>query len=294
MSATIDVALLVTFVEVADASSFSAAARVLRTTTPTVSRSVAKLESSLGSRLFHRTTRRVTLTTAGAALYERTALHVRALGRATRELPERQDEPAGALKITAPYDLGATFLASAIARFLALHPKVQVNAELSGRMVDVAKEGFDVAIRTDLGKHSDTSLTVRKLIPRGELHLYAAPGYITRRGNPRDVGSPDHDWLMAGPLRRAFEFPTSVVPRAVANDFLFLRALAASGSGVATLPAFLAQPLVTSGDLVRVLPTVRVGVNGLVMLYSSARPLARKVTAFRDFLVDVIRREWAG
>jgi DNA-binding transcriptional LysR family regulator len=294
MNVTIDVALLVTFVEVADAASFSAAARTLGTTTATVSRSIAKLEESVGSRLFHRTTRRVSLTTAGTALYERTAAHLRALTHATRELPEQQSEPAGSLKLTAPHDLGATFLGSVIARFIALYPKVQVEAEFSSRVVDIAAEGFDVAIRTDRGKHKDTSLTARRLVPRGELSLYAAPGYLARRGSPRGLASPDHDWLVAGPLRRAFDFPATLTPRIVANDFLFLRGVAASGGGIATLPSFIAQPYVASGDLVRVLPTLRVGIGGLVLLYSSTRPLARKVAAFRDFLVEVTQREWVN
>src|SRR3954470_10686931 len=122
MDVTMNASLVATFVEVADAASFSGAARILGTTTATVSRSVAKLEASVGSRLFHRTTRRVSLTTAGTALYERTAVHLRALTHAARDLPEHQIEPAGTLKLTAPYDLGATFLGSVIARFIALHP----------------------------------------------------------------------------------------------------------------------------------------------------------------------------
>jgi DNA-binding transcriptional LysR family regulator len=294
MGVTIDVALLVQFVEVADAASFSAAARTLGTTTATVSRNVARLEGSVGSRLFHRTTRRVSLTTAGTALYERTANHVRALAHATKELPEHQSEPAGTLKLTAPYDLGATFLGSVIARFIALHPRVQVQAEFSSHLVDLAAEGFDVALRGDSGKHKDASLTARRLVQRGELNLYAAPSYLARRGSPRDLASPEHDWLVAGPLRRAFDFPATLTPRIVANDFLFLRGVAASGGGIATLPSFIAQPYLASGDLVRVLPSVRVHAGGLVLLYSSTRPLARKIAAFRDFLIETVQREWVG
>jgi len=294
MSVTIDVALLATFVEVADAGSFTGAARALGTTTATVSRSVTKLEDVVGSRLFHRTTRRVSLTTAGKALYERTATHVRALGQATKELPEHQTEPAGTLKLTAPYDLGATFLGSIIARFVALYPKVQIEAEFGSRMVDFAAEGFDIALRSEAGKHRDTSLTARRLVQRAELSLYVAPSYLARRGTPRELASPEHDWLIAGPLRRAFDFPATLVPKVVANDFLFLRGVAASGGGIATLPAFIAQPYVASGDLVRVLPSACANVGGLVMLYSSTRPLARKVAAFRDFMIDVVKREWVG
>jgi DNA-binding transcriptional LysR family regulator len=122
-------------VEVADAGRFSAAARALGTTTPTVSRSIAKLERLVGSRLFHRPTRRVSLTTARSALYAATAVHVRALAGAARERPEHQEgRAAGTLEITAPYDLGATFLGSAVARFIALHRKIQVHADFSSRM----------------------------------------------------------------------------------------------------------------------------------------------------------------
>jgi len=294
MDATIDLGLLANFVEVADAASFSAAARALGSTTATVSRSVAKLERAVGSRLFHRTTRRVSLTTAGTALYERTARHVRALAHATKEAPEHQSEPAGVLKLTAPYDLGATFLGSVIARFTMLYPKVQVHAEFSSRVVDLAAEGFDVALRGESGRHKDTSLTARRLVPRGELSLYAAPGYLARRGSPRGLESPDHDWLVAEPLRRAFGFPATITPRVLANDFLFLRGIATSGGGIATLPSFIAQPYVASGDLVRVLPSLRVDVGGLVLLYSSTRPLARKISAFRDFMIEVMQREWVG
>ena len=294
MDVTIDVALLAVFVEVADAANFSTAARILKTTKATVSRSITKLEETVGSRLFHRTTRRVSLTTAGTTLYERTAHHLRALTLAAKDLPERQSEPAGLLKITAPYDLGATLLGGVIARFLALYPKVQVQADFTSRVVDLAAEGFDVALRVDRAKHRDTSLTARRIVPRGELCWYASPGYLARRGSPRVIASTDHDWLMAGPLSRVLDFPATTTPRIVANDFLFLRGVAAAGGGIAPLPSFMAQPFVASGDLVRVLSSVRVSAGGLVMLYSSTRPIARKVAAFRDFLIEVTQREWVG
>lgn len=294
MNATIDTSLLTQFVEVADRTSFSAAAASLGTTPATVSRGIARLEELVGSRLFHRTTRRVSLTTAGEALYERTAPHLRALERATRHLPEHQSVPAGTLKLTAPYDLGATFLASVIARFVVRYPQVQVHVELGSRMVDVGAEGFDVALRSDRGKHKDTSLTAKRLVARSELSLYASPAYLARRGHPRGLASPDHDWLVAPSLLRALGFPASVVPKVLANDLLFLRGVASAGGGIATLPAFIAQPHIQSGELLRILPAVRVDVGGLVMVYSATRPLARKVEAFRDFLVETVRREWVG
>jgi DNA-binding transcriptional LysR family regulator len=211
-----------------------------------------------------------------------------------KELPEHQSEPAGRLKIAAPYDFGATFLGSMIGRFVALYPNVQIEAEFGSRLVDFGAEGFDIALRSEGGKHKDSSLTARRLVQRAELNLYAAPSYLARRGTPRELGSPEHDWLIAGPLRRAFDLPATFAPKVVANDFLFLRGVAASGGGIAAFPTFIAQPYVASGDLVRVLPSVHVNVGGLVMLYSSTRPLAGKVAAFRDFMVETMKKEWVA
>lgn len=291
MSVTIDIALLATFVSVAEGASFSGAARAAGTTTATVSRNIAKLEDVVGSRLFHRTTRRVSLTTAGKALHERIEGHVRGLADVMKDLPERHTEPAGVLKVSAPYDLGSTLLGSVMTRFMTRYPKVQVHAEFSSRVVDLGGEGFDVALRSGSARHTDSSLTARRLVPRAELGLFAAPSYLARRGTPRDVTSPDHDWLVGGPSAKLFAIPATVVPKIVANDFLFLAVVAESGGGIATLPIFIAQPYLASGALVRAIPAVRVHAGGLVLVYSAKRPLARKVAAFRDFLVEVIQRE---
>jgi DNA-binding transcriptional LysR family regulator len=293
MRATIDTTLLATFVEVAEASSFSRAARTLGTTTATVSRSVAKLEDELGTRLFHRTTRRIALTTAGAALYERSASHLRALQNAARELPEQQEEPAGTLKLTAPPDLGVAILGGLLARFTSRYPKVRVDIALAAEVLDLSAGGFDVALRGDVRKNTDpSSWTVRRLVPRTELRFYASPQYIARRGTPSTAASPDHDWLIARAFRRHLDVPKTFEFRMVADDCLFLREAARSGAGVAMLPAFLAKQLVSAGELLRVLPNVRIAAGALNLVYPSTRPLARKISAFRDFLVQTIENEW--
>jgi DNA-binding transcriptional LysR family regulator len=289
-----DLGLLSLFVEVADASSFSRAARKLGTTTATVSRGIAKLEELLRTELVHRTTRSVSLSTAGAALYERAAPHVRALRGAATELPERQEEPAGTLRITAPYDFGVTLLGELIARFSTRYPKVRIEADFTTRQVDLVAEGFDLAIRGGAGKQRDSSLTVRRLVNVGMLYFYASPTYVARRGSPRSVGSPDHEWLIAAPMRRLLDLPQGFEARVVANDFLFLREAARAGAGVAVLPAFIAEPHVAAGALVRVLPSGAVRAGGLVLLYPSSGHPARKVVAFRDFLVETIKKEWFG
>jgi DNA-binding transcriptional LysR family regulator len=289
MSATIPLDLLSVFVEVASCASFSKAARALGTTTATVSRSIGKLEQELGSELLHRSTRRVSLSTAGAALFERAAPHVRALRYAARELPERQEEPAGLLRVTTLSDLGTTMLGELVARFTLRYPKVFVQMELSSRRVDIIAEGFDIALRGSAGQERDTSLTVRRLVKHTHINAYASPGYVARRGSPRVLGSADHDWLLADPLRRVVALPKNVTARVSANEFLFLREAARAGAGLALLPAFMAEPLLATGELMRVLPQWTLSVGSLIMLYPSGGAPPRKVTAFRDFLLDAFK-----
>src|SRR5688572_20374698 len=289
MNATIPLDLLSVFVEVASCASFSKAARALGTTTATVSRSIGKLELELGSELLHRSTRRVSLSTAGAALFERAAPHVRALRYAARELPERQEEPAGLLRVTTLSDLGTTMLGELVARFTLRYPKVFVQMELSSRRVDIIAEGFDIALRGSAGQERDTSLTVRRLVKHTHINAYASPGYVARRGSPRVLGSADHDWLLADPLRRVVALPKNVTARVSANEFLFLREAARAGAGLALLPAFMAEPLLATGELMRVLPQWTLSVGSLIMLYPAGGAPPRKVTAFRDFLLDAFK-----
>jgi DNA-binding transcriptional LysR family regulator len=291
MPAAIDLALLSTFVAVADATSFTKAASKLRTTTGTVSRDIAKLEALLGAELVHRTTRRVSLSTAGAALYERAAPHVRALLEAANQLPEGREDPGGTLRITAPYLLGATLLGSVVARFTARYPKVRVEADLTNRNVDIVAEGFDLAIRGLDERLRDSSLAVRRVARRASLQFYASPSYLARRGTPRALGVAEHEWLVFGPAVRFLDLPKGFVGRVVANDFLFLREAAQAGSGIAMLPTYIAEPSVTTGALVPILPSARRELGGIAILYPSKGPIARKVIAFRDFLVDVLKKQ---
>lgn len=125
-----------------------------------------------------------------------------------------------------------------------------------------------------------------------ELGFYASPSYLARRGTPRSVGAAEHDWLLVGPLRRALELPKGLTARVVANDFLFVREVARMGGGVAVMPPFIARPAVIGGELVRVLPPMRIAGGQLLLVYSATKPLARKVAAFRDFMVQAVATEW--
>jgi DNA-binding transcriptional LysR family regulator len=288
MDATIDLALVTAFVAVGESASFSAASKKLGVATATISRDVAKLEELVGTELIHRTTRRVSLSTAGQALFERAASHVRAVQAALKNLPERQEEPAGVLRLTAPFDLGVTLLGDVVARFVALYPQVRVDLDLSNRNVDIVAEGFDLALRGAQDKQRDSSLTIRRLI-NAELRCYASPSYLARRGSPRAVGASEHDWLLFGAMRKQLNLPPDSQPRIVGNDFLFLREATRAGAGIGVLPTFIADPLVGSGNLTPVLPSVRIKAGALVLLHPATGPVARKVTAFRDLLLATLK-----
>jgi DNA-binding transcriptional LysR family regulator len=285
MNTTID--LVAVLVAVGETSSFSAAARRLGVTTGTVSRSIARLEAVVGAQLVHRTTRHVSLSTAGQLVFERAATHVRGIEAALKNLPERQQEPAGTLKLTAPPDIGVTILPDVIARYLSLYPQVRVDCDLSNRKVDLVAEGFDVALRASPRPQRDAALVMRRLMP-GELRYYAAPTYVARRGLPRAVGDAEHDWIGFPAAQKLVHAAPKLEPRVVGNDMLFVREAARAGIGIGLLPSFVAEPLVAAGTLVSVLPKTRLALSSIVLLYPAAAKVPRKVTAFRDLLVAAL------
>jgi DNA-binding transcriptional LysR family regulator len=288
MNATVDLDLVAQFLAVAETSSFSAAAKKLGVTKGTVSRGVARLEELVGAELLHRTTRQVALSTAGAALYERTAPQIAAVQQAVGSLPEREERPSGELRITAPVDLGSALLGEVTARFVARFPEVRFDVHLTNRRVDIVGEGFDLALRALPKLPKDSSLVMRRL-GQGELGFYASSAYVARRGVPRSVGDPNHEWVWFRSLPpAAVGLKGPFAPRILCDDFYFLREAVRAGAGVGALLPYIAEPSVATGELVRVLAATRVGRASLYLVYPSRKNVPRKVTAFRDFLVGWI------
>jgi DNA-binding transcriptional LysR family regulator len=281
--------LLSLFVAVAETSSFSAAAKKLALPKSSVSRGIAKLEAQVGAQLLHRSTRHVALSTAGAALYERTAPLLASLQQAVGSLPEQQEQPSGELRLTAPNDLGATILPELLTRFTARYPSVRVDVRLTNRNVDLVAEGFDVALRAVSSPMKDSSLVVRKLSPI-EMHLFASPNYLARRGMPRSVDDlGDHDWVLFRGFRNQNRLKVSDSnARIVGDDFFFIREAVRQGAGIGLMPAFLGTDEVATGQLVRVLPRYSEGAGHLMLVYPSGRNVPRKVTAFREVLTEAL------
>ncbi|MCB9662824.1 MAG: LysR family transcriptional regulator [Alphaproteobacteria bacterium] len=267
------------FVAVAERRSFTAAAEALGVSRSVASRRVSSLEEELGVQLLLRSTRHVDTTTAGRRLLGEVGPLLSAVEAAVDGLPEAALEPAGELRITAPADLAQWMLPSVlgglVARYPALHPVVVVG----NRVVDLEREGFDVALRVHMGPPGESRLRARRLGPL-VMGLFGAPSYLARRPPPSSLDDLAHHVIVGGSdsLPEAWRRATAVA----ANDMLLAAALARHGVGLAALPTHLAREAVASGELVRLLPDHEFGRGALHLVFSSARVLPPKLEVFRD------------
>lgn len=281
------------FVRVVHDGSFTAAARALGLPKSSISRSVAQLEQDLGIRLLHRTTRQLHLTDAGAAFYERVSRALGDIDEATAAASDTQSELSGVVRITAPVDLGVWSLAPIVARFVKKHPKIRVEVSLSGRVVDLVAEGFDLAVRA--GPLRDSSLIARRV---GELQSvpYASPKYVARRGVPKDVADlARHDCVLFRAANGKATWELSNKDGAVASvdvtgavttdDMSFVRKAVLAGSGIGILPTFLCARAEVMGKLVRVLDDWSLNGAVLHIAYPSARFVPQRVAVLRDYLI---------
>lgn len=285
----LDLELLKIFVAVAEQASFSKASTALGISKGTASRSIARLEKLVGAELLHRDTHRVSMSTAGVALFERTAPHLAALASAVHDLPEHREEPSGLLRITSSYDFGVTMLPPILASFALRFPEVTFDIHVTNDVTNLVAEGFDLSIRAAARGLSDSTLVVRKL-GAAELRFYGSPHYVARRGEPRDYGDPTHEWIVFGPSTKLFKPKAGAAIRFVSNDLIFIRALLLADAGIGALPPFVAEDDVHAGKLVQVMAsrTLRAP-GGFFLLYPTRGQTSRKVTAFRDFLINCLR-----
>lgn len=281
-----DLNLLSLFSTVAECESFSTAADKLGVRRSSVSRGIAGLERSLGVQLFSRTTRQVALTTAGKALYGKVAPQLVALREAVGSLPEREEQPSGELRVTAPTDLGTWLLPALLAGFTLRYPSVQFDIRLTNRLVDLVAEGFDIALRASGPKLADSSLVAKKLSDI-EMQIYAAPDYLSRSGTPRTTEDLDeHQWV----IMRMHRWPTTLPSvsqkhqHILGDDILFILEAVRAGLGLGMLPSYLAREDVTAGTLVRVLPRVCIDSGALYLVHPPAQHVPRKILAFRDYV----------
>ncbi len=284
---------LLIFARVAEAGSFTRGAQRIGLPRSTVSRRIARLEERLGERLLLRTTRRVTITEFGHQLLEHARQVAAEVDAATALGEYRQAQPSGRLRVSIPSDFANLLLGDMLAAFVALHPAISLELDLSPRRVDLLGENFDVAVR--MGPLPDDALLAARRVAVIPGSLYAAPSYLAERGDPE---SPDdlaeHDALRllqasgepAGwTLVRGERSWEGVSPgRAAANSPELLMRLACAGAGIAALPDTFAAPAVRRGELRRVLPDWCLPASAAYAVFPGRRLMPAKTRAFIDML----------
>jgi DNA-binding transcriptional LysR family regulator len=294
---------LLIFARVAELGSFSRAADRLGLPKSTVSRRLAGLERRLGERLLLRTTRRQTLTEFGLQLLEHARQVVAEVDAVTALSEHRQAAPSGRLRVSMPSDFANLLLAEALAAFMALHPAITLDLDLSPRRVDLVGEGFDAAVR--MGNLPDDALLAARRLAVFPAGLYAAPRYLAERGEPQ---TPDdlvqHDAVRllgnngepAGWTLVQGEQQWQGVPpgRTSVNSPELLIRLARAGAGIVAVPDYFALPDVRSGALRRVLTGWCLPSHTAWVLFPGRKLMPAKTRVFIDMLLAALGGPDAG
>lgn len=282
-----------TFVRVVDAGSFSAVARELGTTQPTVSRMIASLEDHLGARLLNRSTRAVTMTDDGQQFYDLAQRALDAVSEAANRVGRRRGSPAGLLRLGCPSILGRLHIAPRLPDFLEHYPDVEVELVLGDLFTDLAGSGLDLAVR--LGEMGDTSLVARR-IGSARLITVASRDYLDRRGTPLTPADlANHDCVvqvgLAGTKRWVFErrdetMAVDVRGRFYSNDAELVRSAVLDGMGITVGTEWLYTNAIELGRVRVLLPDYKLPTIPIHVVYSSRRHLPGSVRAMINFLVD--------
>jgi DNA-binding transcriptional LysR family regulator len=283
------------FVAVAQATSFSHAARSLDISRSLVSRHIAELETQLGVRLFNRTARAVSLTEAGQHYL---TFAERILGEIDAEesmLLGLRDKPEGQLSVICPKWIGHLDLGEAIASFAMDHPKIHIKFEvggMSGRSYDFLQDGYDIAFHTR--ELRDSSLLIKKVASLDFL-LCAAPSYLDREGRPTEPGdlvtrdclvnTNDPVWHLVRDGQK-----TNVKAMNSSNSYLTLQKVAIRGRGIGVLPLRAIHDDVSEKRLEQVLPDYDVPARSLYAIYSPGGQRVQKVKTFLDYVSTWFRK----
>jgi DNA-binding transcriptional LysR family regulator len=279
------------FLAIAEAGSISEAARRLRLSKSVVSERLAELEASLGARLIHRTTRKLTLTEDGSAFLARAERINAELTAAAADIAERRGLLVGPMRISAPVTFGRLHLGPALHPFLRQYPDIELTLDLDDRRVDVSAGGYDAVVRH--GAIADSRLMAWKLAPSRRV-LVAAPDYLTAHGRPSTVAElAGHsgifytnrgiaDWRFV-----AEGGDTITVHGRLAlglNNGDMMRDAAIAGLGIALLPMFIAGPALKSGALVALDVGVRPAEEFVYVAHADGRRASAKLRALADHL----------
>ena len=296
----IDLNDLALFHQVVRAGSFAEASRRLGVPSNTLSRRIEQFEAALDTRLLQRTTRRMALTDAGQALFDRSVGPVEDALTAIRELRDASPEPSGTVRVAVTADFFEFVRMEWVARFLAAYPKVRVDFILSDDRTDLIADGIDLAFRG--GELKDSSLIARRLYA-SPLVLVASPAYVRERGMPcslQDLAT--HDCVTSGkPGRTLWHFEgehgaESVAVRGKfgANTAKSQVTAARAGLGICLAPEPLVAPMLQDGSLVPILPDVPRPKVDVFVVYPNRKHVPPAVTAFLDMTLSQLAASAGG
>ncbi|MGK7755785.1 MULTISPECIES: LysR family transcriptional regulator [unclassified Roseovarius] len=286
------------FLEVAERRSFAAAARALDMTPSSVTRIIAKLEDSFGQQLLLRTTRKVSLTDAGAVVAARYRPLLTELDATTDALMHAAHPDQGRLRLNAPMSLGLRLMPGLIAAFRDAYPRIDLGVTLTDRFVDIIEDPYDLSIRIS-GPPSDKSTIWRKIceVPR---HAVAAPSLFADTAPPADpadllrelclshsaTGTPETWEFTRDQAQRSVQAGSSLIT----NNGDLLYQMARHGQGITVLPDFLVADGLASGEVTILMPDWQVTPLWLTLFYPPYEAFPPLVATFTTFFEDYIRR----
>lgn len=281
----------IVFVQVAELRSFVAAGRALGISASAVGKSVARLEEKLGVRLFHRSTRSITLTAEGSLFLARSRRILAEIEAAEQELSHASETPHGRLRVSLP--LVSSLVLRVLGEFMKTYPDIELDLDFTDRMVDVIEEGFDAVVRT--GELHDSRLTARKLGEYRSL-LVASPDYLRQAGMPKvpsdllqhrclhyrfaHSGKLEPWCLRPEPQQPEFQLPVAMVCNNIETRVCF----ALQGLGIANLPDFSIRELLATGQLQSVLDDYVTRKGTFYILWPASKHPSPKVRVLVDFL----------
>lgn len=283
----------VAFSEAARQGGFAGAARELGVSPSAVAKNVARLEADLGLRLFHRTTRKVALTSEGRELFERCRRIVEEIDALRDDAAGARVEPSGTLRLNVPITFGKRVIVPKLAALVRRHPKVMLDVSFSDRYADLVSEGLDASIR--VGPLADSSLVARPFA-RQTMVVCAAPAYLRQHGTPRSPEALSRHRCLVSRMPtskrlRAWTFlrddtAAELAPRpaAVFDDGEAIVAAAAAAMGIAQVPDYMAADALDRGELVEVLKRYRPAPLPIAIVYPSARRVTPRLKALIEAL----------
>ena len=285
------------FAQVVEARSFVAAADKLGMSKSLVSRHVSALEASLAVKLLNRSTRRLSLTEAGALFYEHCARIVQEAELAERHLSETQAEPAGLVKVTATPAFAVRHVLPALSDFYRQHPKIRVQLSCNNRLIELGEAGFDLGIRVSSNPEPD--LVARKLASNRAV-LCATPAYLKKHGTPRQIEDlRKHECVLFAPLtprgvwtfrRDKNKVSVPVTGSFETDDMDAVCAAVIAGMGIGILPVYMVNDALQQGQLVPLLRTYQVvPESAIYLVYLPNRTMSSRVRALVDFFVERFR-----